>query len=461
MTGFLSEKEFSRKSFLKGGGALLVGFSALGAGFAGSTKAAGPSFALVDPGQLDSWLQIDATGKVTAFSGRVDQGQGKDTAYAMTIAEELDIPFDSVTMVMGDTGRGPNQGKSTATNGISTGLPPLRNAAAQARQTLLGLASAQLGVAVSDLTVSNGVVSGGGKSVSYGQLIGGKRFNVTLPVTGATAGNAYPGFPYPAYSGATTSLNVVTTAPLKDPETYKIVGQSIPRVDIPGKVTGKYTYTQNIRLPGMVHARMVLPPSVALYPQVIPRLVAVKGFKTPQPGVQIIRKNNFLAVVADQEYRAIEAADQLITEWETDPKQGNLGDVFAFMRKSPNNSFTPNDAVSTTGSGFSPAAPSGGKLLSARYDFPFTTHGLIGPPCGRVVGSGQSEPHDLHRHAEPAAVEGGHRRHAGASTGSDPRDLVRAGVAVRPRRRRRCGAGGRVHQHAGEQARPRPVDAER
>ena len=155
-------------------------------------------------------MQIDASGKVTAFSGRVDQGQGKETAYAQTIAEELDVPFDAITMVMGDTARGPNQGKSTATNGITTGLPPVRNAAAQARQTLLGLASAQLGVPVAQLSVSAGVVSGGGKSVTYGQLIGGKRFNVTMPVTGASAGNAYPGFPYPAYSGATTSLNVVT-----------------------------------------------------------------------------------------------------------------------------------------------------------------------------------------------------------------------------------------------------------
>jgi CO/xanthine dehydrogenase Mo-binding subunit len=379
MTGFLREKEFSRRSLLKGGGALVVGFSLAGAGLAGRTEAAGASFPLNDPSQLDSWLQVDANGKVTAFSGRVDQGQGKETAYAQTIAEELDVPFESVTMVMGDTARGPNQGKSTATNGITTGLPPLRNAAAQARQVLLGLASTQLGVPASQLTVSNGVVSGGGKTATYGQLIGGKRFGVTMAVTGTSAGNAYPGFPYPAYSGATTSVNVTPTAPLKDPSTYKIVGQSIPRVDIPDKVTGKYTYTQNIRLPGMVHARMVLPPSVALYSQVIPRLLSVKGFKSPQPGVQIIRKNNFLAVVADQEWRAIEAASQLVTEWETDPKQPNLGDVFQVLRNTPNNApFTPTDAVATKGNGFSPTS---GKLITARYDFPFNTHGMIGPSC--------------------------------------------------------------------------------
>ena len=380
MEGLMHEKEFSRRNFLKGGGALVVGFSLAGAGLAGPIEAAGESFPLVDPSQLDSWLQIDANGHVTAFSGRVDQGQGKETAYAQTIAEELDVPFDAVTMVMGDTARGPNQGKSTATNGITTGLPPLRNVAAQARQTLLALAAAQLGAAVSQLTVSNGVVSGGGKTVTYGQLIGGKKFGVTMPATGTSAGNAYPGFPYPAYSGATTSVNVTTTAPLKDPSTYKIVGQSIPRVDIPAKVTGTYTYTQNIRLPGMVHARMVLPPSVALYPQVIPRLLAVKGFKSPQPGAQIIRRNNFLAVVAAEEWRAIEAASQLVTEWESDSNLPNLGDVFQVLRNTPNNApFTPTDAVASRGNGFSPTS---GKLIAARYDFPFNTHGMIGPSCG-------------------------------------------------------------------------------
>jgi CO/xanthine dehydrogenase Mo-binding subunit len=371
--------ELSRKSFLKGGGALVVGFSLAGAGFAAKTQAAGASYPLIDPGQLDSWLQIDANGKVTAFSGRVDQGQGKETAYAQTIAEELDVPFESVTMVMGDTARAPNQGKSTATNGITTGLPPLRNAAAQARQTLLGLAATQLGVPASQLTVSNGVVSGGGKTVTYAQLIGGKRFNVTMSTSGTSAGNAYPNFPYPAYSGATTSVNVVTSAPLKDPATYKLVGQSIPRVDIPAKVTGTYTYTQNLRLPGMVHARMVLPPRAARYPQVVPNLVAVKGFKTPQPGVQIIRKGNFLAVVADQEWRAIEAASQLVTVWDSDTSQPDLGNVFQVLRTSPENApFTPTPAVTTRGNGFSPTS---GKLIQARYDFPFNTHGMIGPSC--------------------------------------------------------------------------------
>ena len=139
------KKEFSRSTFLKGGGALVVGFSLAGGG--ARTASAAGAFPIVDPGRLDSWLSIDAQGKVTVHTGRVDQGQGKTTAYGQIVAEELDVPFDAVKVVMGDTGVTPNQGKSTATDGIRQGAPPLRNAAAQARATLLGLAATKLGAA--------------------------------------------------------------------------------------------------------------------------------------------------------------------------------------------------------------------------------------------------------------------------------------------------------------------------
>jgi CO/xanthine dehydrogenase Mo-binding subunit len=246
-------KEFSRKTFVKGGGALIVGFSFGAAGLAGKAQAG--AFPIVDPGQLDSWLSIDSKGMVTVRSGRVDQGQGKATAFGQIVAEELDVRFDAVRVILGDTGVTPNQGKSTATDGIRQGAPPLRNAAAQARGTLLGLASAKLGLPVSQLTVSDGVVSSAANPsarVSYGELIGGKRFNVTMTVTGPTA-----------YTGQSVNMNVVPTYPVKDPKTYKVVGQSIPRVDIPAKVAGSYSYTQHIAVPGMLHARMVMPPSAA------------------------------------------------------------------------------------------------------------------------------------------------------------------------------------------------------
>ena len=167
---------------------------------------------------------------------------------------------------------------------------------------------------------------------------------------------------------------------MKDPSTYTIVGQSVPRVDIPAKVMGTYPYTQNITLPGMLHARAVLPPFAASYPQVVPQLVAVKGFRGPKPpGVQVITNGNFVAVVAPKEYDAIQAAALLQTEWAEDPNLHDLGNINELMRNSQNNSFTPTNGVSTTGAGYSPSL---GTPISARYDFPFTTHGMIGPSVG-------------------------------------------------------------------------------
>ncbi len=366
MTEMLN-KEFSRTTFLKGGGALIVGFSALGASLAGRAQAAG-AFPIVDPGQLDSWLSIDTDGKVTVRSGRVDQGQGKETSYAQIAAEELDVPFERVHVVLGDTGITPNQGKSTATDGIRIGARPVRNAAATARQTLLTLAATQLGVPASQLTVSDGVVSGGGRSVTYGELIGGKRFNVTMTVTGPTA-----------YTGGSTSVDVIPKGTPKDPSKYKVVGTSPPRVDIPAKVSGTYSYTQNISVPGMLHARVVLPPTVAGYPRFAPDLVKVKGFKPGAPkDAQVVTRGNLVAVVADSEWKAIQASTMLEVEWARDPQAPNLGNVYDLMRRSPRNSFTPTDNTTARGdvdAAFAAAA----KTLSARYDFPQTIHGLIGP----------------------------------------------------------------------------------
>jgi CO/xanthine dehydrogenase Mo-binding subunit len=365
MTEMLS-KEFSRTTFLKGGGALIVGFSLGAAGLAGKAQAG--AFPIVDHGQLDSWLTIDTDGHVTVRSGRVDQGQGKQTSYAQIVAEELDVAFDHVHVILGDTGITPNQGKSTATDGIRIGVRPVRNAAVTARQTLLGMAATQLAVPVSLLTVSNGVVSGGGRSVSYGELIGGKRFNVTMTVTGPTA-----------YTGGSTAVDVIPKGTPKDPRQYKIVGTSPPRVDIPAKVRGTYVYTQSIAVPGMLHARVVLPPTVAGYPRFTPELVRVKGFKPGAPqGVQVIQKGSFVAVVAESEWQAIQASSMLEVEWKSDPQTPNLGNVYELMRRSPRNVFTPNDNTNVRGN-VDAAFATAAKTMSARYDFPQTIHGLIGP----------------------------------------------------------------------------------
>ena len=172
---------------------------------------------------------------------------------------------------------------------------------------------------------------------------------------------------------------MIPTGTPKDPNKYKIVGTSPPRVNIPAKVIGTYTYTQNIDVPGMLHARMVLPPTVGAYPRFVPQLVRVKGFKAGAPkDAQVVTKGNFVAVVADSEWKAIQASTMLEVEWSRDPQVPNLGNVYDVMRRSPRNSFTPTDNTTVRGN-VDAAFTTAAKTLSARYDFPQTIHGLIGP----------------------------------------------------------------------------------
>ena len=355
MTGLLSEREFSRKSFLRGGGALVVGIAVVGSGMAGKATADGSPFPNVDPSQLDTWLTIGSDGTVTIFTGRIDSGQHKQTAYAQIVGDELDVPFDSITLVMGDTARVVNQGGSTASDGLVNGAKPLRHAAAQARAVLLALASTKLGVPVAQLSVTNGVVSGGGSSVSYGDLIGSKRFNTTVKVLS---------------SGST--IDIQGTARIKDPSQYKLVGTSLPAVNIPDKVTGKFTYIQNVHVPGMLHARLVLPPSVGAH------LVSVDGFrKKPEGLVKVVVKGDFVAVVTQEEWQAIEAMTFLKTTWnEKDSLPGN-GDVFGYLRSTTPFKQTP---VGSNGN-VDAALASAAKQFAAQYNYPGQSHGLIGPQC--------------------------------------------------------------------------------
>ena len=180
---------------------------------------------------------INADNTVSLYPGKYEFGQGTWTGYRQLVAEELDVAVTSIVIPQWDSGSAhpfPNLGAKTGSNGTALGGPPLRQAAAEARRTLLGLASTQLGVPVSSLTVSDGVVSGGGRTVKYSDLLAGKLFNKTIG-TGAN------------------------TAPLKPVSQYKVVGTRVPRFDIPDQVIGKSTYIQNVRVPGMWHGRPVRP----------------------------------------------------------------------------------------------------------------------------------------------------------------------------------------------------------
>src|SRR5262245_63985307 len=188
MTALATGRELSRRSFVKGGGGLIVGFSLAGSltaiGRAASRRSTlGGAFPTIDFGQLDSWLAIHPDNTVTVFTGHVDIGTGSETAFIQVVADELNVPLAAITMVMGHTDRTPLQGKSTASNAISSGVQPVQVAAANAYQALLGIASTKLGVPTGGLTVKDGVVSGGGKSTTYGDLIGGKLFQISIPVS--------------------------------------------------------------------------------------------------------------------------------------------------------------------------------------------------------------------------------------------------------------------------------------
>src|SRR3954452_6399157 len=247
-------------------------------------------------------------------------GQGTPTALLIIAAEELGMNIKQMRYITHDTNITPNQGASVGSQGVQTGGKQTRAAAATAYTTLLNMASAQLGVPVSSLSVKDGVVSGGGKTVTYGQLIGDKLFNTKIPNM-STTGNA------------TTPVQAVAGAPGTKPVTqYTMVGKRgvTPRLDIPDKVTGSYTYVHNIKVPGMLHARLVRPRGQGAYgdgtnvPIVSVDESSIKHLKD----AQIVKAGNFLAVVAPKEYDAIQAAAQLKVKWGEMPTIRPVGNLF-------------------------------------------------------------------------------------------------------------------------------------
>lgn len=320
-----------RRAFLKGSGALFFAFSA------------SPSFsqsASIPAKEVDSWLKIDGAGKVTLFSGKVELGQGINTAFAQIVAEELDVPLTAVAVIQGDTARTPDQGVSSASRSVSTGGPQVRQAAAEARQCLLELAAKRLNVPIGELRVADGVISSGAERVSYAELIGGRTFN----------------------------REVSGKAPQKKPADYKIVGKPAKRIDIPDKVMGHFTYVQDVRVPNMLHGRVVRPPAIGS------SLIRVDGFSKPRPNVKVVAKKDFLAVVAPTEWGAIEAAGDLKAQW----SQGITlpSDLAATLRAMPSI-----DVVVNSAGNVEDGIKAADRTLSATYLWPFQSHGSIGPAC--------------------------------------------------------------------------------
>ena len=282
--------EITRRQFLKSAGALIVAFSLPAELKAQSAPAMRASGGPLPPNQLDSWLIVQKDGSVTVMTGKVELGTGVSTSLRQIVAEELDCPFEKITWIQGDTANTVDQAPTFGSQTIKRGGSQLRQAAAEAKATLLSLAATRLGVSVEDLTVTQGVISARGnakKSVSYADLLGGVSFNKEV-------------------SGKVTP---------KNPSAYTVVGKPVPRVDVPLKVTGDHIYVQNLRLPGMLHGRVVRPPAVGA------KLVSTDESSIKDlPGlVKVVVKENFVGVVCQREEQAIRAARDLKVSWQ-DPK---------------------------------------------------------------------------------------------------------------------------------------------
>ena len=357
----MKTSSITRRQFLKSTGALIVSFNLFPpAGKVFAQFATLPS-GDIDPTSLDSWLAITPDGLVTFYTSKVEIGTGTITALAQIVAEELDVPVARIKMDSGDTSRTIEQGSTVGSRSIERAGPQVRQAAAAARQELLKLAAARLGVPDARLTVADGVVSVMGdasKKINYGQLIGGKRFNTKITA-----------------SGTGWDMKVAPEVKAKDPKTYKIVGQPVKRFEIPAKVTGEHNYIHDVRIPGMLHGRVVRPPVINTEPVSIDQ-DSIRGI----PGVvMIMREGNFVGVIAKTEWAAIKAARALKVAWSkpTSKVPATPDELFAYLRNTK-----PARTLKPVAKGnVASALTQGRKTYQATYRWPFQMHGMIGPSC--------------------------------------------------------------------------------
>ena len=325
-------------------------------------------------GGYETFIKITADGSVTAYNGHVDLGTGIRTALGQIVAEELDVSFARVVVVLGDTTHVPNQGATIASETIQITAIPLRNAAAQARLFLLTQAAARLELPVSDLAIEDGLIRGHNRSISYGELI----------------------------SGETIRLELADDVAVKDVGAYTIVGQSVPRVDLPAKATGELVYVHDVRVPGMLHGRVVRPPyaGVDAGPFVGTSLIAVDEASVRNiPGlVAVVTIGDFVGVVTEREENAIKAAAQLKVSWKPTPTLPDLKNVETALRANPSKPRTLIDKGDVDA-----ALAGAAKPMQRTYIWPYQMHGSIGPSCsvadfgdGRItVWSGTQNPHVL------------------------------------------------------------------
>ncbi|MBR0694372.1 molybdopterin cofactor-binding domain-containing protein [Bradyrhizobium lablabi] len=326
-------------------------------------------------GSFETFITIAADGSVNAYNGHVDLGTGIRTALGQIVAEELDVSFARVVVVLGDTAVVPNQGATIASETIQITAVPLRKAAAQARHFLVSRAAHRLELPADDLTVEDGLIRGkDNRSVSYGELI----------------------------ADETIRLELADDVPVKAVSGYSIVGKSVPRVDLPAKATGEFVYVHDVRVPGMLHGRVVRPPyaGVDAGSFVGTSLIAVDEASVRGiPGlVAVVRIGDFVGMVAEREENAVKAAAQLKVTWKVGPAPTDLGDIEKALRANPS---TPRRLIEK--GDVDAAIKAAAKPMQRTYVWPYQMHGSIGPSCavadyqdGAIrVWSGTQNPHIL------------------------------------------------------------------
>jgi CO/xanthine dehydrogenase Mo-binding subunit len=369
--------ETTRRELLLGTGALVVSFSL-------APRAARAQTKPVALDQVDSFLAIHRDGTVTMYTGKVDLGTGIRIALPQMVAEELDVAIDKVKLIEGDTALTPDQGPTWGSLSVQVAGMQLRQAAATARKALVDMAVQKTGMPSADFAVRDGVVflkDDPKRRFTYAELIGDKRFD----------------------------LKVDKDAPVKNPKDHTLVGQPMPRPDIPGKVTGAHTYMQDFRVPGMVHARVVRPPAIGATLQSVDE-GSIKQIK----GARVVRQGSFLAVVADSEWAAVKAAKALRaswSKWEGLPEQAKLWEHVRSTKVAK-------DDVAVDRGDPKAAIAGAARKLKATYDFAVHTHGSMGPSCAVAdVKGGKAEIWS------PSQASHWLRKEVAAALQMDPRDV--------------------------------------
>ena len=373
--------QLTRRNLLKLGGMVMVS-SVAAAGLVAESTGTAPAVAGAFPippiDRVSSFIAIGADGSVTAYHGHVDLGTGIRTSLAQLVADELDVEFERITMVLGHTGRTPNQGPTIASNTIQVDAIPMRKAAAQVRQLLLSLAAEKLQQPVSALTTSKGaVVAKGGRRIGYGELAQGQDLNIALDKE------------VPLRTGG-----------------FNYIGKSVQRVDIPAKVLGALAYVHDVRVPGMLHGRVVRPPygGADASAPLGSSLISVNEQSVAHlPGiVKVVVQGDFVGIVAEREEQAIAAMRQLEVKWKDwagvpDLSLNAMHDTLVKHEKT--------DRMLREDAGIDEAFSGAKKVIEADYVWPYHLHASIGPSCAVAevsasqiqVWTGSQNPHDVRK----------------------------------------------------------------